>query len=358
MHTTTYEVLGVSPQATDDEIKKAFRRARARVPPRREPRRPAGGGAVQGDQRRVRDAARSRAPPPYDMFGPEAQHAGVGAGARSAPAGSVSTTCSTRSSAATSFGGRGAGRSATRARRRDRDASSRSRRSCIGARQTLDLRMPVECEHLRRFGRRARHPPTNVPDLRRRGRGAPGAPLAARPDHDRRAVPDVSRARHDHRASRARPAGARDGSPGCGRSTSRCRRHRRRPAAAPRGSRSRPRRAAARRATSTSRCASLPSSTFERRGDDLWHRLPVSIVQAALGTQVELETLDGPHELDVHAGTQPGARIRLRGLGVPSLRTGRRGDLVVEVDVRGADAPQRRAGRAARAVRGSCAASR
>jgi molecular chaperone DnaJ len=77
-----------------------------------------------------------------------------------------------------------------------------------------------------------------------------------------------------------------------------------------------------------------PNSSFERRGDDLWHRLPVSIVQAALGARVDVETLDGSREVEVQSGTQPGARMRIAGLGVPSLRTGRRGDLVVEVDVR------------------------
>jgi molecular chaperone DnaJ len=61
--------------------------------------------------------------------------------------------------------------------------------------------------------------------------------------------------------------------------------------------------------------------------------LPISIVQAALGTTVQLETLDGDQELTVPSGTQPGAQIRLRGLGVPGLRSGRRGDLVVDVRV-------------------------
>jgi len=76
-----------------------------------------------------------------------------------------------------------------------------------------------------------------------------------------------------------------------------------------------------------------PNGRFERHGDDLWHRLPVSIVQAALGAKVQMETFDGPREVDVQSGSQPGARIRLSGLGVPSLRTGRRGDLVLEVNV-------------------------
>lgn len=72
---------------------------------------------------------------------------------------------------------------------------------------------------------------------------------------------------------------------------------------------------------------------FERNGDELRHTLPVSIVQAALGTTVKLDTLDGEQELTVPAGTQPGAQLRLRGLGVPALRSGRRGDLVVDVRV-------------------------
>ena len=58
-------------------------------------------------------------------------------------------------------------------------------------------------------------------------------------------------------------------------------------------------------------------------------------------------------ELEVQSGTQPGARLRLHGLGVPSLRNGRRGDLVVEVDVRSRRNLNARAGRAARAARGA-----
>ncbi|MDZ4827796.1 MAG: molecular chaperone DnaJ [Actinomycetota bacterium] len=76
-----------------------------------------------------------------------------------------------------------------------------------------------------------------------------------------------------------------------------------------------------------------PDPRFERHGEDLLRRIPISIAQAALGTRVDVETLDGTEEVDVAAGTQHGAMTRLRGLGVPSLRTGRRGDLVVEIAV-------------------------
>jgi len=74
-----------------------------------------------------------------------------------------------------------------------------------------------------------------------------------------------------------------------------------------------------------------PHGTLQRRGDELWRELRISMVQAALGTSLDLDTLDGPMKLEIPHGTQPGAQLRLRGLGAPSLRSGRRGDLVVEV---------------------------
>jgi molecular chaperone DnaJ len=62
------------------------------------------------------------------------------------------------------------------------------------------------------------------------------------------------------------------------------------------------------------------------------------MTQAALGTHVKLDTLDGPEDLLVPPGTQHGRRFHLKGHGVPSLRSGRRGDLVVEIAV---DVPSR-----------------
>ena len=60
----------------------------------------------------------------------------------------------------------------------------------------------------------------------------------------------------------------------------------------------------------------------------------MSIAQAALGTKVTIPTIEGDEEIEVKAGTQPGAEIRLRGRGVPHLRRpGSRGDLHVMVQV-------------------------
>ncbi len=73
---------------------------------------------------------------------------------------------------------------------------------------------------------------------------------------------------------------------------------------------------------------------FVRDGDDLVTVLGVAAPLAALGTTEEVETLDGPVDVEVPAGTQPGTVLRVRGAGMPALRRqGRSGDLRVVVDV-------------------------
>jgi len=73
--------------------------------------------------------------------------------------------------------------------------------------------------------------------------------------------------------------------------------------------------------------------TFVRRGDDLHATLAVPMTAAALGTVLTLDTLDGPQEVDLRPGTQPAQVVTLKGLGVGHLHTGGRGDLLVHVDV-------------------------
>jgi molecular chaperone DnaJ len=72
---------------------------------------------------------------------------------------------------------------------------------------------------------------------------------------------------------------------------------------------------------------------FVRDGDDLVTVLDVPSPLAALGTRMDVPTLDGPVPLDVPAGTQPGETLVLRGRGMPPLRRGRTGDLRVVVNV-------------------------
>jgi len=70
---------------------------------------------------------------------------------------------------------------------------------------------------------------------------------------------------------------------------------------------------------------------FDRRGDDLVCRVPISFAQAALGARVEVPSLKGRVELTVPAGTQHGQVFRLAGQGLPSIRTGRPGDELIQV---------------------------
>lgn len=72
---------------------------------------------------------------------------------------------------------------------------------------------------------------------------------------------------------------------------------------------------------------------FERQGPDLITTLEVSFAEAALGGAVVVPTLEGESETELDAGTQHGELFRLDGKGVPDLRTGERGDLVVVVHV-------------------------
>jgi molecular chaperone DnaJ len=72
---------------------------------------------------------------------------------------------------------------------------------------------------------------------------------------------------------------------------------------------------------------------FERDGDDLHCVMPVSFPQAALGTEIEIETLEGRETIKIPEGTQSGKEFKLRGKGVPHLNERGKGDLVVEVRV-------------------------
>jgi molecular chaperone DnaJ len=72
---------------------------------------------------------------------------------------------------------------------------------------------------------------------------------------------------------------------------------------------------------------------FVRDGDDLVTAVDVSAPLAALGTKVEVPTVDGPVELEIPAGTQPHATLTVRGAGMPALRGRRHGNLRVVVNV-------------------------
>lgn len=80
------------------------------------------------------------------------------------------------------------------------------------------------------------------------------------------------------------------------------------------------------------RVASHP--TFTRQGDDLHASVRLPMTAAALGTTLTFETFDGDQAIEIRRGTQPGDTVTLEGLGVTHLRGGGRGDLVIHADVR------------------------
>ena len=76
-----------------------------------------------------------------------------------------------------------------------------------------------------------------------------------------------------------------------------------------------------------------PHSFFERRGNDLYTEVPVTVSEATLGAKIEVPTIDGRSLVRIPPGTNCGSTLRLREKGVPNARTGTRGDQYVEIQV-------------------------
>ena len=77
-----------------------------------------------------------------------------------------------------------------------------------------------------------------------------------------------------------------------------------------------------------------PHDFFHREGSDIICQVPVSFVQAALGDTIKVPTLTGEKNLEIPKGTQPGELFRFRGEGIASLRTGRAGDQIIQVNLK------------------------
>lgn len=77
-----------------------------------------------------------------------------------------------------------------------------------------------------------------------------------------------------------------------------------------------------------------PSKEFERRGNTIYTKVPISFAQATLGDEIKVKTVHGEKDLKIPAGTQPNKKFTLRGEGVPYLRGGGNGDQITTVEVK------------------------
>ena len=76
-----------------------------------------------------------------------------------------------------------------------------------------------------------------------------------------------------------------------------------------------------------------PHPLFSRHNNDLVCQIPITFTQAALGAKLEVPTLNGFDNLDIPSGTQHGEVFKLKGRGLPDIRTQRHGDELVQVTI-------------------------
>jgi molecular chaperone DnaJ len=327
-----YELLGVSRSATEDELKRAYRQLARELHPDTKP------GDAEAEARfklvtvayeTLRDPERRRR---YDMFGPDAVR-GTGAG----PANGDFGFAGGLGDLFDAFFSQGFSTAGQRgARRQGADAEIVLQISLaeavFGTRHEVNLKAPVACTTCSGSGAREGTSSTTCPECRgtgqiqrvrqsilgqmvtatQCGRCSGLGKVVASPCPDCRGE---GRRVEDRNLTVEIPAGVDDGATlritGAG-------------AAALRGGEP---------GDLYVHLRVAPDSRFERSGTDLVTTLHLSVAQAALGTEVELDTLDGPFALSVPPGVQTGRVLKVAGHGVPRLRGGRRGDLLVSVFV-------------------------
>jgi len=76
-----------------------------------------------------------------------------------------------------------------------------------------------------------------------------------------------------------------------------------------------------------------PHKNFKREGNNIYIKVPISSLDATLGTKIDVPTVHGDVELNIPAGTQPNTKFKLKGYGVPDVRGNGTGDQYVEVEV-------------------------
>ncbi|MGH9127153.1 MAG: J domain-containing protein [Acidimicrobiales bacterium] len=338
-----YALLGVSQQATEDEIKKAYRKLARELHPDANPDDPQAEDkfkAVTLAYETLRDAERRRR---YDMFGPEAIRgtgaAGTGAGDPFTGFGAtgLGDLFDAFFGGASPFGGATAGRRGGRAGPPAGEDSEtvldlEFAEAVFGVAREITVRLPAPCTACGASGARPGTFPTSCSicqgtgELRRVRQSILGQMVTASPctrcgGTGREIASPCVECRGQGRKNEERsfmvevPAGVDNGStlrlPGRG-------------ASGPRGGPP---------GDLFVHLRVHPHARLQRSGNDLHHELHLAMTQASLGVSLPFETLDGPEELALAPGTQTGQVVRLRGRGVPVLQGRGRGDLLITVVV-------------------------
>ncbi|HUQ39837.1 MAG TPA: molecular chaperone DnaJ [Acidimicrobiales bacterium] len=331
-----YALLGVESSATDDEIKRAYRRLARELHPDARPDDPEAEErfkAVTVAYETLRDPERRRR---YDMFGPDER--GRGGGADAGFGGGLGDIFDAFFGGAGGGFGGGGGFGARRPSGPPRGpdievvVDLEFTEAVFGAPKDVELRVPVACSTCEGSGARKGTTPTTCSQcggsgqVQRVRQSILGQMVTASPcnrcggmgEEISSPCPDC---RGEGRRTEERtytvdvPAGVDHGA---------TLRLQGRGAAGPRGGPP---------GDLYVHLRVAPSDRFERQGADLHHHLTITLTQAVLGTHIAFETLDGTEDLVVPAGTQPGRVFRLRGRGVPHLDGRGRGDLLVEAVV-------------------------
>jgi molecular chaperone DnaJ len=324
-----YETLGVGRDADGDEIKRAYRKLARQYHPDvagDDPEAEARFKEVAVAYEVLSDPERRRR---YDLYGPEGPAGAGAAGGFDFGIGDIFDAFF----GGDAFGGGGRG-PAGPARGQDAEVELHLtlEEAVFGATKTVELRMPVECERCEGSGcEPGTHPSTcrtcnGEGQIRQVRRTLLGQMVSARPCPECHGIGSTIASpcrdcRGDGRVGGVRrrditvPAGIDDGQRLCSR---------RNGPAAPRGGVA---------GDLYLRVRIAAHELFQREGADLTTRLEIPMTQATLGADVTLETLDGPEELTIPPGTQPGKLFRIKGRGASELHGRGRGDLIVQVDV-------------------------
>ena len=323
-----YEVLGVSRTASDDEIKKAYRKLARELHPDRNP-----GDAsaeerfkdVQGAYDILSDAEKRKA---YDRFGAEGPQGFPGGGRfENVDLGDLSDLLGNFGS----FFGRGQRASRPRSER-GVDLESRVRISFEDALKGVQIRVPVDvqtaCHVCGGTGAEPGTAPRVCPDCQGTGviSDSQGLFSLSHPcqrcrgngvivDTPCKNCRGTGRERVTRRYQVKIPAGARDGT------KIRLR------------GKGEPGRSGGPPGDLFVRVEVEPSTLYERRGSDLVLEVPITYPEAALGATVQIPTPDGPVALKVPAGSENGKLLRVKGRGAPKLNGGGKGDLLARLKV-------------------------